>query len=117
MHLNATEWVKKGTQIITTATLEGKPICQGKLPDTFETDIAQAFDEGYQKAPDALEKLETEYTAKMSALIELFKNNLTAVLPKVKTADYEKLVWLSLRRLLLKTSSHSEEAYSTGRAS
>ncbi len=90
--LNATEWVKKGHANYIGHT-EGKcPFCQGKLPDTFETDIAQAFDEGYQKALDALEKLETEYTAKMSALIELFNNNLSVVFPKVETADYEKLV-------------------------
>jgi hypothetical protein len=71
--LNATEWVKKGHAEYVGHT-EGKcPFCQGKLPETFETDIAQAFDEGYQKALDALETLETEYTAKMAERLELFQ--------------------------------------------
>jgi KaiC/GvpD/RAD55 family RecA-like ATPase len=36
---------------------------------TFEKDIAEAFDEGYQKALDALETFETEYTRKMAACL------------------------------------------------
>lgn len=68
------------------------PFCQRKLSDTFEKDIAEAFDEGYQKALDALETFEAEYTRKMAALLELLKNNLNDVFPKAKTAEYEKLV-------------------------
>ena len=59
---------------------------------SFEEDIAEAFDEGYQKALDALETFEAEYKRKMEALLELIKNNLNDVFPKAKTAEYEKLV-------------------------
>ncbi len=91
--LNATEWVKQGHADYVVGHDEGKcPFCQRKLPDDFEKDIAEAFDEGYQKALDALETFETEYTRKMAALLELLKKNLTDVFPKVKTAEYEKLV-------------------------
>lgn len=91
--LNATEWVKQGHADYVVGHDEGKcPFCQRKLPDTFEKDIAEAFDEGYQKALDAIETFETEYARKMAALLELLKNNLTNVFPKAKTAEYEKLV-------------------------
>ena len=91
--LNATEWVKQGHADYVAGHDEGKcPFCQRKLPDTFEKDIAEAFDEGYQKALDALETFEIEYARKMAALLELLKNNLTDVFPKAKTDEYEKLV-------------------------
>ena len=91
--LNATEWVKQGHADYVVGHDEDKcPFCQRKLPDTFEKDIAEAFDEGYQKALDALETFEAEYARKMADLLELLKNNLSDVFPKVKTAEYEKLV-------------------------
>ena len=44
--LNATEWVKQGHADYVVGHEEGKcPFCQRKLPDTFEEDIAEAFDE------------------------------------------------------------------------
>ena len=91
--LNATEWVKQGyTDYVIGHDKEKCPFCQRKLPETFEKDIAEAFDEGYQNALDDLETFEAEYARKMAALLELLKNNLSDVFPKVKTAEYEKLV-------------------------
>lgn len=91
--LNATEWVKQGyTDYVIGHDKEKCPFCQRKLPETFEKDIAVAFDEGYQNALDDLETFEAEYARKMAALLELLKNNLSDVFPKVKTAEYEKLV-------------------------
>jgi len=90
--LNATEWVKQGHANYVGHS-EGKcPFCQGKLPETFEADIAQAFDEGYQKALAALENFESNYTTKMGALIAMFQGNLDVVYPKASTAEYEKLL-------------------------
>jgi wobble nucleotide-excising tRNase len=90
--LNATEWVKKGHAEYVDHSEGRCPFCQGKLPESFETDIALAFDENYQKALDALETFETDYVAKMAELIQLFKDNLSDVFPKAKTDVYEKLV-------------------------
>lgn len=90
--LNATEWVRQGHADYIGHSKGKCPFCQGDLPANFEKDIAEAFDEGYQKALDALEVFETAYAEKMQALITLLKDNLNDVFPKVKTAEYEKLI-------------------------
>lgn len=90
--LNATEWVKMGHANYVGHS-DGKcPFCQGKLPETFEKDIAQAFDESYQKSLDSLETFETEYKRKMQDLLALLRENLDDVYPKASTEIYEKLI-------------------------
>jgi wobble nucleotide-excising tRNase len=90
--LNATEWVKKGHDEFVAHSKGKCPFCQSALPDSFEDNIAKAFDEEYQKALDALKDYGTNYKNKMSALVELLKSNLKEVYPKVDTTSYEKTI-------------------------
>jgi len=90
--LNATEWVKKGHAEYVGHSKGKCPFCQGKLPENFEKDIAQAFDESYQKSLDSLETFETEYKRKMQDLLVLLRGNLDDVYPKANTEVYEKLI-------------------------
>lgn len=90
--LNATEWVKKGHAEYVVHSKGKCPFCQGKLPENFEKDIAQAFDESYQKSLDSLETFETEYKRKMQDLLVLLRGNLDDVYPKANTEVYEKLI-------------------------
>lgn len=91
--LNATDWVKNGHAAYVVGHSEKKcPFCQQDLPDSFERDIAECFDEEYQNDLLALEAFQTAYTSKMQQLLALLQNNMTNVFPKANTAAYEKLM-------------------------
>lgn len=88
--LNATDWVKNGHAAYVGHSEKKCPFCQQKLPDDFEKNIAECFDEQYQKDLIALEDYQRAYTGKMNQLLALLKENLNDVLPKVDTGEYEK---------------------------
>ena len=91
--LNATDWVKNGHASYVVGHSEKKcPFCQQKLPESFERDIAECFDEDYQNDLLALEAFQTAYTSKMRQLLTLLQSNMTQVFPKADTAAYEKLM-------------------------
>ena len=90
--LNATDWVKNGHAAYVGHSKEKCPFCQQKLPDDFEKNIAECFDEQYQNDLLALEAFQTAYTSKMQQLLTLLQANLTEVFPKADTKEYEKKV-------------------------
>jgi wobble nucleotide-excising tRNase len=88
--LNASEWVRRGHDAYIHKS-DGKcPFCQQKLPDDFESSMASAFDESYQESLNALRILQSNYDAKMQALVALYKSNLEDAYPKAEElAAYE----------------------------
>ncbi len=90
--LNATDWVKNGHAAYVGHSKKKCPFCQQKLPDDFEKNIAECFDKQYQNDLLALEAFQTAYTGKMQQLLALLQENLTEVLPKADTKEYEKKV-------------------------
>lgn len=88
--IKATDWVKSGHAAYAKHA-DGKcPFCQQALPESFEKDIAECFDEEYQQDIAALEAFQTAYTDKMQQLLALLQANLTDVFPKADTKEYEK---------------------------
>ena len=88
--LQATDWVKTG-HFAYVKHADGKcPFCQQTLPESFEKNIAECFDEEYQQDIDDLRSFQTAYTDKMQSLINWYRANLNDVFPKVDTKDYEK---------------------------
>lgn len=90
--LNATDWVKNGHAAYVGHSKKKCPFCQQKLPDDFEKNIADCFDEQYQNDLLALDALQSAYSSKMEQLLALYNANLTDAYPKADTKDYEKKV-------------------------
>ena len=88
--LNATDWVKNGHAAYVGHSDKKCPFCQQKLPDDFEKNIKECFDEQYQNDLLALEAFQTAYSSKMSQILTLLQDNLSDVFPKVDTKEYEK---------------------------
>lgn len=88
--IKATDWVKAGHATYAKHA-DGKcPFCQQALPESFEQDIAECFDEQYQLDIAALQAFQTAYIEKMQQLLALYQANLTDVFPKADTKEYEK---------------------------
>lgn len=92
--LNASEWVRTGHAAYIGHN-EGKcPFCQQKLPESFESDIAGAFNESYQTALKELRTFRKQYADKTSELAEIYTANLNAVCPAAEKQipEYEKQI-------------------------
>lgn len=93
--LKATDWVRQGHEHFN-ANAGGKcPYCQQDLPNDFEEQLAACFDAQYKEDIDALRKFYDDYQSDMQGFVDLLKENLQDVYPKINTKEYEdKLVLL-----------------------
>lgn len=93
--LKATDWVRQGHEHFN-ANAGGKcPYCQQDLPNDFEEQLAACFDAQYKEDIDALRKFYDDYQSDMQGFVDLLKENLQDVFPKINTKEYEdKLVLL-----------------------
>ena len=92
--LNATDWVRQGHERFHD-TPDGKcPYCQQELPYDFDEQLAACFDKQYQEAIDALQQFYDDYKSDMQGFIDLLRENLQDVYPKVGTKEYEAKVAL-----------------------
>ncbi len=93
--LNATDWVKTGHARYVGHAAGKCPFCQQKLPDSYEKDIAECFDEQYQNDLLALEAFQNAYSSKMQQLLAVYQANLLIDFAKLDTEDYrDKLALL-----------------------
>jgi len=87
--LNATDWVRQGHEHFTDTT-DGKcPYCQQDLPGDFEEQLAACFDAQYQENVDALRSFHDEYQSDMHCFVDLLKENLQDVFPRISIREYE----------------------------
>jgi wobble nucleotide-excising tRNase len=87
--INATDWVRQGYERFHD-TPDGKcPYCQQELPKDFEEQLAACFDQQYQEAVNALQQFYYAYQSDMHGFIEVLKENLQDVYPKIDTKEYE----------------------------
>lgn len=90
--LNATDWVRQGHMHFEGKT-DGKcPYCQQKLPESFEKDLLNCFDEQYQEDIAAINNFQSVYVSEMSSLVRTFESNLADVLPGLNTEEYQAKV-------------------------
>lgn len=93
--LNATDWVRQGHEQFHNTPDNKCPYCQRKLPDTFEKDLADCFDETYQQEIGALNVLLQAYKDAGNGLWKLLQDNLQDLFPKLDITEYkDKLVIL-----------------------
>lgn len=86
--LNATDWVRQGHEHF--ADTDGRcPYCQQELPDDFEAQLAACFDDQYQADINDLRRFYDDYKSDMQGFIDLLRENLTEVYPKISTKEYE----------------------------
>ncbi len=88
--LEATEWVKNGHAAYMGHSQGKCPFCQQTLPDTFEKNIADCFDEQYRNDVTALQMFQRSYAGKMRQILAVLRQNLSGCFPKLDTAVYEK---------------------------
>jgi wobble nucleotide-excising tRNase len=87
--LKATDWVRQGHEHFN-ANAGGKcPYCQQDLPNDFEEQLAACFDAQYKEDIDALRKFYDDYQSDMQGFVDLLKENLQDVYPKINTKEYE----------------------------
>jgi len=87
--LNATDWVRQGHEHFTDST-DGKcPYCQQDLPGDFEEQLAACFDSQYQENIDALRSFHDKYQSDMRCFVDLLKENLRDVFPRISIKEYE----------------------------
>lgn len=111
--LNATDWVRQGHEHF--ANTDGRcPYCQQELPDDFEEQLAACFDGQYQADINALRRFYDDYKSDMQGFIDLLRENLTEVYPKISTKEYEaklalleKLVEGNLQKIVNKIKEPS----------
>ena len=87
--LNATDWVRQGHEQYHDAPDHKCPYCQQKLPDTFEKDLADCFDESYQLEVAQLAELLQAYKDAGNSLWKVLQNNLQDVFPKLDVTEYK----------------------------
>lgn len=112
--LNATDWVRQGHEHFA-ETPDGKcPYCQQELPYDFEEQLAACFDGQYQEDIDALRQFYDDYQSDMQGFIEVLRDNLQDVFPKISTKEYEtklalleKLVEGNLQKITAKIKEPS----------
>ena len=86
--LNATDWVRQGHEHF--ADTDGRcPYCQQELPADFEEQLAACFDGQYQADINDLRRFYDDYKSDMQGFIDLLRENLTEVYPKISTKEYE----------------------------
>lgn len=97
--LNASEWVRRGHDAYVHKA-DGKcPFCQQKLPDNFQTSMANAFDESYQESLNTLRTLQSNYDTKMKALVALYRGNLDNAYPKTEELYFGKVKMIYIENI------------------
>lgn len=86
--LNATDWVKQGHDQFG-HNAEGRcPYCQQSIPQDFEKQLLECFDEQYQESLQELTQFRERYREAAAKVYSVFKNNLLSVLPEIDTSSY-----------------------------
>lgn len=87
--INATDWVRQGHEHYA-ETSDGKcPYCQRQLPDDFEDQIKDCFDEQYQNNIDDLRHFQDAYISDMQGFLDVLNNNLQGAFPRLDLAEYK----------------------------
>ncbi|MBD3948904.1 AAA family ATPase [Tuanshanicoccus lijuaniae] len=80
--IQATDWVRQGHDTFHT---EGQcPYCQQTLPEDFESNIAQCFDEEYEADLEKLRIYKSTYGNAVNSLWQTYNNNLSNAYHKIE---------------------------------
>lgn len=87
--LNATDWIRQGHERYHETAGDICPYCQQPMPTTFETDLANCFDEGYQSEVQALTDLLQNYKDAGNGLWKTLQDSLMDVFPQIDVTEYK----------------------------
>ena len=82
--INATDWVRHGHSNFSEVAGERCPYCRQELPDDFEQQIADCFDEQYDKDIETLKAFYNNYKNVMNSFTNALAANLQKVMPSLE---------------------------------
>lgn len=88
--IKASDWVLEDHKHYSQNDEKKCPFCQQKLPDTFEKDINNCFDEQYQQNVSDVQSFQSTYDNEMAAITQRLRNDLDDVMPLLDMMDEYK---------------------------